>query len=167
VSAKPKLEPVIDDHAGDVQLPAVVRRPPTLALKPDDGPELWHHNFDLSLEAGVAALINAANVPDWIPQDGGSVTLDAVHYIVCPDTYVDRQSGQVVDCTAVIFVARDGTRAKFRNEWSLRRLNAVLALYPPERWKRGVQIECYAKHSKRSGHVYGSFRIVPQEHTGA
>jgi hypothetical protein len=136
------------------------RRPPTLALPQDAGVDRWHHNFDLTTEDGKAALINASNVPDWIPSEGTTEVASIVHYVCFPDKYVDRETGEVVETTACVFVADDDKVFKFQNEWSLRRLNAMLTLYSPARWSQGVRMEFFSKPSRYKGRRYGSFRIV-------
>lgn len=141
-------------------LPAV-RKPPTLALAPDAPVSDWHHNYDLTTTDGKAGIINASNVPEWQPGDGGTYALDATNYVCYPDDYVDRQTGEIVNCTSLVLVGKDGRHVKFRNDWSLRRLHAMLALYTPAEWAAGIRIECYAAKSRRPSHTYGSFRVVP------
>lgn len=147
------------DSQALVEVPAQ-RKPPTLQLSADASVDQWHHNFDLTTLAGRDALINASNVPDWIPADGTTCTMHVVHYLVFPDTYLDRQTGEIVDVTSLVFVGRDGRTAKFRNDWSLRRLHACMRLYTPEEWSAGIPIECYRAPSREVGKMYGSFRVV-------
>lgn len=150
----------LPDVIDDMPMAAPLRCAPTLALKPDAPVNEWHHNFDLTTVAGKSALLNASNVADWIPADGETYNMDAVHYLCYPDEYTDRNTGEIVQCTACVFVGSDGKTAKFRNEWSLRRLNAAIAMFGPDDWARGIRIQLYTQQSREPGKRYGSFRVL-------
>jgi len=158
---KPETLPTVAEPT-PMPAPLACRKPPTLALAPDAPLSEWPHNFDITTDEGRAALINASNVADWIPADGGIVVMRVRHFLAHPDSYIDRETGEHVECTSVVFVGLDGKIVKFRNEWSLRKLHALMTLYKPHEWQEGVPIECYAKKSERSKRMYGGFRVLTQ-----
>jgi hypothetical protein len=138
-----------------------VRRPPTLMPAADAPPQDWPTNLDLSTPAGRAALINASNPADWIPQDGGTFRLTVVNWIVYPDEKKDPKTGEIRPVAVTVFIGADGRTAKLHNDWSPRRLHAMLRMYTPEEWAAGIDMEFASHDSRNNGFHYGSFRIIP------
>jgi hypothetical protein len=148
-------------------IPSPIRRPPTLMPAADSLPGDWPSNLDLSTPQGKAALINAGNPPVWSPVDGGVYRILATHWIVYPDERVDEETGAVSVFARTCFIDATGQCVKLSNDWAPRRLHAMLALYSPEEWAAGIEIECYTAASRRKGQTYGSFRIVCKDDPAA
>lgn len=143
-------------------LPATqpARRPPTLAVPMGTPLDQCNHNFNLTIHAEKAALVNAANPADWQASDGGRFRLLVTRWIVLPCEEQVDEHGEVREYTPTVFVGADGRTARLNSDWAPRRVRAMLALFGQDEWDAGIEMEFSVRDSRRKGMRYGTFRIV-------
>ena len=119
-------------------------------------------SFSIDTEEGKAMVIKGMGEPDLTFNDNGICEVAVVHFMIHPIKTTNPDTGEESDATRFVFFDAKGLTFATTSVVVPNRLVALLQLYPPERWKRGLRLIFSQRLSRKTKRIYHDVSVIPE-----
>jgi len=117
-------------------------------------------NLDLTTLSGKAMALACGNPSDLDFGDRGHVSICAHYWLIFPDVGVDPNTGEYHEFTRTCLIDEEGSVYRTTSSYAPGRLKAVLSLFSPVDWSKGIWFRIAERKSRKTGRTYHDIRVL-------